>query len=70
MEKARGASSQGTGRPQDEGTTQSKVVVFLGRDEAAKKLKRKARKLDEMRYELNQSGLLRDTIKLILEHFR
>ena len=69
MEKTRGASWQGAGRPQDEGTTQSKVVVFLGRDEAAKKLKRKARKLDEMRYALNQSDQLRDTVNLILEHF-
>ena len=41
MEKARGGSSQGAGRPQNEGATQSKVTVFLGRDEEARELKSK-----------------------------
>ena len=67
MEKARGTSQQG---PQNEGTTQSKVTIFLGHEEAAKEFKKKARKLDEMHHELNKSGQLRDTVKLILEHFR
>ena len=49
MEKARGGSWQGAGRPQNEGTTQSKVTVFLGRDEEARESKRK---LDEMHHEL------------------
>ena len=68
MEKAiRGASQQGTGRPQNEDATQSKVTIFLGRDKEARELKRK---LDEMHHEVNQSGQLRDTVKLVLEHFR
>ena len=40
---------------------------LLGCDEEARELKRK---VDEMHHELNESGQLRDTIKLILEHFR
>ena len=45
MEKARSGLSQGTGRPQNEDDIQSKVTVFLGRDEEARKLKKK--KLNE-----------------------
>ena len=68
MEKARGGSRKGVSRPQNEGATQSKVTVFLGRDEEAIELKGK---LDDILYhELNQSGQLKDTINLIYEHFR
>ena len=69
MKKVRGSLKQGTGRPQSEGATQSKVTLFLhvGRDKEALELKRK---LDEMHHELNQSSKLRDTVKVILEDFR
>ena len=59
MEKARGASRQGAGRPQNKGATQSKITIFLGRNKEARELKRK---LDEMYHELNQSGQLRDIL--------
>ena len=42
MEKARGGSRRGTGRPQSKGATQSKVTVFLGRNEEARELKTKS----------------------------
>ena len=58
IEKARDVSRQGAGRPHNEGATQSKVTVFLGHD-------KEVRELDKMHHVLNQSGQLRDTIKLI-----
>ena len=61
MEKARGASRQGAGRCWSEGATQLKVTVFL----VTTKRPETERKLDEKYHELNQSGKLRDTIKLI-----
>ena len=68
MEKVRGASRWDAGRPQNEGATQSsKVTIFLGLNKEARVPKRK---LDEMHHELNQSGQLSDTVKLILDHFR
>lgn len=67
VEEASGGSRQGAGRLQNEGGTQSKITVFLDHNDEARERKRK---LDEMHHELNQSGQLRDTIKLILEHFR
>ena len=71
MEKAKGTSQQGTGRPQNEGTTQLKVTVFLGRDKMTKESKRKQESLTTCTmHELDQSGQLRDTVKLILEHFK
>ena len=42
--------------------TQSKVRIFLGRNEVAKNRK----KADKMHHELNQSSQLRDNVKLIL----
>ena len=40
MERVRGGSREGTGRPHNEGASQSKVTVFLGRDEDAREVKR------------------------------
>ena len=51
----------------DKSATQSKVTIFLGRNEETRELKRM---LDKMHHELNQSNQLRDTVKLILEHSR
>ena len=45
MEKERAGSRQGAGRPQNEGSTQLEVIVFLGHDKEASELKIK---LDEM----------------------
>ena len=52
VEKARGGSRQGDGRPQNEGATLSKVTVFLGHTEEVRE------QLDEMHHELNQSSQL------------
>ena len=39
IEKAKSSSSQGAGRPQNEGGTQLKVTIFLGCDKEARELK-------------------------------
>ena len=62
MEKARGASRQGAGKALPNWKLPFSWV--------ATKQPKNWKKIDEMYHELNQSGQLRDTVKLILEHFR
>lgn len=66
MDRGKGGSRKGAGRPK-EGASHPRVDLCLGRDEDAAEVKREVARLHE---ELNWNGRLRDTVKLILEHFR